>query len=63
HISKAIIGSLDSYLKWQLFKRLPEDIIFINREEDLGITGLRTNKMDMKPIQFHELWKGVSKRS
>ncbi len=58
HISKTLEDDIDCYLKWELFRRLPENIRYINREEDLGITGLRLHKTQMKPVRFNELWKG-----
>ncbi len=58
HISKTIESDIDAYLKWELYKQLPENIRYINREEDLGIEGLRIHKTDMKPVRFNELWKG-----
>lgn len=61
HISKTLVGNIDSYLKWELFRSLPDEIAYINREEDLGIEGLRCNKTQMKPIRFNELWKGWTK--
>lgn len=61
HISKTLVGNIDSYLKWELFRSLPDEITYINREEDLGIEGLRCNKSEMRPVSFNELWKGWTK--
>jgi hypothetical protein len=61
HISKTLESDIDCYLKWELFRRLPENVRYINREEDLGIEGLRIHKTQMKPVRFHELWKGWAK--
>lgn len=61
HISKTLVSNIDSYLKWELFRSLPNEITYINREEDLGIEGLRCNKSEMKPVRFNELWKGWTK--
>jgi uncharacterized protein len=58
HISKTLEKDIDCYLKWELFKQLPDQIAYINREEDLGIEGLRIHKIRMKPVRFNELWKG-----
>lgn len=61
HISKSLIPELDYYLKWELFKTLPGEINFINREDDMGIDGLRINKTEMNPCRFNTLWRGASK--
>jgi Uncharacterized conserved protein len=58
HISKTLESDIDYYLKWELYKQLPDKIVYINREEDLGLEGIRIHKTDMKPIRFNELWKG-----
>ncbi len=58
HISKTLEEDIDCYLKWELYRWLPKNIRYINREEDLGIKGLRLHKTEMKPVRFNELWKG-----
>lgn len=58
HISKTLESDIDCYLKWELYKQLPDNILYINREEDLGIEGLRIHKTEMKPVRYNELWKG-----
>jgi hypothetical protein len=32
HISKTLEDDIDCYLKWELFRRLPENIRYINRK-------------------------------
>ena len=59
HVTKALLPSVDSYLKWELYQRLPETILWINQEEDLGLPGLRTNKTESGPEAIIPLWKGV----
>lgn len=61
HISKTLEDDIDFYLKWELYRWLPKNIRYINREEDLGLEGLRLHKTEMKPIRFNELWKGCTK--
>lgn len=61
HISKTLEEDIDCYLKWVLFRQLPKKIRYINREEDLGIEGLRLHKTEMKPIRWNVLWKGWTK--
>ncbi len=58
HMSKSIINDIDNYMKWEFFKLLPDYIKYINREEDLGIKGIRINKTEMNPIFFNKLWSG-----
>lgn len=62
HISKTLESNIDCYLKWELFRQLPKEILYINREEDLGIEGLRIHKTEMKPVRFNELWEGRTRK-
>ena len=39
-------------------KRLPEEIIFVNREEDMGLENLRQAKEALKPHHMEEKYKG-----
>lgn len=59
HINKTLISDLGKYLLWELFSRLPENVVWINQEEDLGIEGLRINKEDSVPTKRALLWKAV----
>ncbi len=58
HISKTLLPDMDCYLKWELYCRLPEQVRQINREEDLGVPGLRQHKLEMMPSGFQQLWIG-----
>lgn len=62
HISKTLESDIDCYLKWELYRQLPDNINYINREEDLGIIGLRIHKTEMKPVRFHELYRGTMRQ-
>jgi hypothetical protein len=39
-------------INWQFAKNLPADIVYINREEDLGLTGLRKAKLSYHPVML-----------
>lgn len=60
HVTKTLLPNVDSYLKWELFQRLPESVQWINQEEDLGLPGLRVNKSESVPESLTMLWKGIS---
>ena len=59
HVTKTLLPGLDSYLKWELYQRLPPQVTRINQEEDLDLPGLRTNKQESVPLEIVPLWKGV----
>ena len=59
HVTKTLLPGLDGYLKWELYQRLPPQVIWINQEEDLDLPGLRTNKEESIPQRIVPLWKGV----
>ena len=59
NVTKTLLPGLDSYLKWELYQRLPPQVIWINQEEDLDLPGLRTNKEESVPQEIVPLWKGV----
>ena len=58
HATKTLAPHIDSYLKWELYCRLPQEVLWINQEEDLDILGLRTNKEESVPDHMVPLWKG-----
>lgn len=58
HVTKTLLPNIDSYLKWELYRRLDENVRWINQEEDLNLFGLRTNKMESIPDHMIPLWKG-----
>ena len=59
HVEKTLISSTVNYVKWELYQRLPEDIRWINLEEDLDLPGLKNNKLQAVPAAITPLWKGV----
>ena len=38
---------------------LPEKYIYINREQDLGLPGLREAKLGLRPVKFIKKYKVV----
>lgn len=57
HISKTLADDVDALMKLELYKSLPDRVKYINREEDLGITGLRVHKQDAQPCAFNEIYR------
>lgn len=60
HVTKSLQPNIDSYLKWELFRRIPPFVKWINQEEDLNLPGLRTNKLESLPRAIAPLWKGTA---
>lgn len=52
------LPGLSVYAKWQLYQSLPDRFSYINAEEDLGIEGLRTMKVQMKPVGMIRMYDG-----
>lgn len=65
HIEKADIDYRGLYpmICNEFCKSLPEDIEFINREEDMGIENLRKAKLSYKPIKLLEKYIGTFKQT
>ena len=40
-------------------KILPQSIKYINREEDMGLEGLRKSKLSLKPAFMEEKYDGI----
>ncbi|MEI6100750.1 MAG: phosphatidylglycerol lysyltransferase domain-containing protein [Eubacteriales bacterium] len=58
---KAAVPGLDYYAKICLYSTIPEKFIYINAEEDVGIPGLRTHKMEMRPMKLEGIWEGTTR--
>ena len=43
-------------LRRELMRSLPEDISYVNLEDDLDIEGLRAMKKQMAPVQMNDMW-------
>ncbi len=56
HIAKTLVNDIDTLMKLELYKTLPDNVVYINREEDLGIRGLRIHKSDAQPSSFNKIY-------
>ena len=56
NISKAIVSNVDLLLRRELFKLLPDNVLFIDQEDDMGIEGLRIHKTLLNPVEIREVW-------
>jgi hypothetical protein len=54
------VSGFDFYARRELYRRLPEKCRLINREEDLGIDGLRKSKLKMRPRAIAGMWEAVA---
>lgn len=65
HVEKADIRYEGTYnmINQQFAVHLPEQYIYINREEDLGIPGLRQAKQSYQPIILLEKYTAIKKNS
>ena len=56
HIAKTLSDDVDTLMKLELYLVLPERVLIINREEDLGIRGLAIHKQDGQPCGFNDTY-------
>jgi hypothetical protein len=64
HIEKADINyeGVFSVINQELVSHLPEEYTYVNREEDLGIAGLRKAKLSYNPVILLEKNGAVRRR-
>jgi hypothetical protein len=64
HVEKADVryDGVFSVINLEFVSRLPEQFIYINREEDLGIPGLRQSKLSYQPVILLEKNTAVKRR-
>jgi len=56
HVCKALDEEDFAGMDWELLRRFPPAVRLLNREEDLGLPGLRAHKLNLHPIDFLRLW-------
>ena len=55
---KVLNKGCDFFVRWSLCAALPQEVKTVNCEEDLGIEGLRINKLSRQPKELVRIWKG-----
>ena len=55
---KVLNKGCDFFVRWSLCKALPSEVTTVDCEEDLGIEGLRINKISRVPKELVRIWKG-----
>ena len=63
HVEKADdrIRGLYQAINNEFCKRLPEETVYINREEDMGLENLRQTKLSYRPISLSMKYRVVFK--
>ncbi len=56
HIAKTLRDDVDALMKLLWYEALPDTVKTINREEDLGIRGLRIHKEDAQPSGYNDTY-------
>ena len=55
---KVLKKGCDFFARWALCEALPQEVTTVDCEEDLGIEGLRINKLSRQPKELVRIWKG-----
>lgn len=56
---KVLKRGCDYFVRWTAYAALPDEVKTIDCEEDLGIEGLRINKLSRQPKKLIPIWKGI----
>ena len=64
HVEKADVGyeGIFSIINQEFASRIPQQYIYINREEDLGLSGLRKSKLSYNPVLLLEKNTAIRRR-
>ncbi len=57
---KVLDKRCDCFIKWALYRALPEEVTTVDSEEDMGLSGLRTHKLLRRPKELVRIWKGTA---
>ncbi len=55
---KVLDKRCDCFIKWALYRALPEEVKTVDSEDDMGYAGLRTHKLLRRPKELTRVWKG-----
>ena len=55
---KVLQKGCDFFVRWAMCEALPQEVRTVDCEEDLGIEGLRINKLSRQPKELVRIWKG-----
>ena len=59
---KILPKDCDFFIRWSTYCALPNEVKTIDCEDDLGIEGLRMNKLSRHPKELVRIWKGSYNR-
>ena len=58
---KVLDKRCDCFIKREFYLALPEEVITVDSEEDMGIEGLRKHKLLRRPKELVRIWKGSAR--
>ncbi|MBO4501525.1 MAG: hypothetical protein J5760_04715, partial [Clostridia bacterium] len=56
---KVLDKRCDCFIKWALYRALPDEVETVDSEEDMGLEGLRTHKLLRRPKELVRIWEGT----